>query len=664
MDSIPDILSPPPQFGSHRLAEAIAVVISRRAAGEKFPDSQVIAAYPDLMPELADELRALREMRIAQVQANTAGPADDIIEPLTSSQLNAPIVIDDDSADSPAPHLAQLRGYKLLSEISSGGQATVYKAVQESTGRIVAVKILFGGPFLSARGRERFERESRVLATLNHPNIVRIVDRGRTLDGSYFLVMDYIQGHSLDAALRVRTWSLDEVLHLFVKIMDAVQEAHAQGIVHRDLKPSNIRIDERGEPHVLDFGMARLVPAADELESTRLMTVTGQVMGSLPWSSPEQAAGGAARVDARSDVYALGMVFYEALTGTSPYPRGETIQETLHSIKNAAPIPFVKIANPPFQGLNHSLEAIVQKALAKLPDHRYASAGAMADDLRRHLSGTPALALDYHQPQRKWSWRLIAALCLLLMMSWWLYAIARRAQPIRPGPPLAVQLPTTRNSIGIDFVLIPAGEFIMGSPLSEPGRGRDETSHRERIEKPFLLSVTEITVGQYQRVMAPRPDAPPPSANADLPISNISWDDAVEFCRRLSRADGKNYRLPTEAEWEYACRAGDTAGFAGTGIIDDMAWYGGNSFNKPHPVKSKLPNRWGLYDMHGNVAEFCADAYVGNDPSASPVSATRIRPVVRGGSFEDPADACRSAARGVAWALPASESGFRLVREP
>jgi hypothetical protein len=183
-----------------RLLDVIAQVIARRAQGKTLPDAEVIASYPDLMPGLADELKALREIRRAQVMAVVAGPDDKPVEPLSLSRLDDPIVIEPDLETS-APELPNIRGYRLLSEIRSGGQATVYKAVQESTERTVAIKVLFGGPFLSARGRERFERETAVLASLDHPHIVRIVDRGRTADGPFFFVMDYIDGPPLDEML-------------------------------------------------------------------------------------------------------------------------------------------------------------------------------------------------------------------------------------------------------------------------------------------------------------------------------------------------------------------------------------------------------------------------------------------------------------------------------
>jgi formylglycine-generating enzyme required for sulfatase activity len=205
------------------------------------------------------------------------------------------------------------------------------------------------------------------------------------------------------------------------------------------------------------------------------------------------------------------------------------------------------------------------------------------------------------------------------------------------------------NGVTMKLVLIRAGKFIMGSPDSEQGRGPDESpQHVVLISKPFYMGVTEVTQAQYEAVMGTNPSETKGPTN---PVEMVSWDNAVGFCRKLSEKTGKAARLPTEAEWEYACRAGSRTRFSfgdSDSALRDYAWYGSNSGRKPNPVGQKKPNAWGLYDMYGNVWEWCADWY-GDYPNGAVTdpqgAASGSQRVVRGGSWGDGADSCRSARR-------------------
>ena len=235
------------------------------------------------------------------------------------------------------------------------------------------------------------------------------------------------------------------------------------------------------------------------------------------------------------------------------------------------------------------------------------------------------------------------------------------------------------NSIGMKLRLIPAGEFMMGSPETESDRLDTETQHRVSITKPFYLGVTEVTQEQYEKVMGTNPSnfyflGP------QNPVENVSWTDAVEFCRKLSampaeKTAGHLYRLPTEAEWEYACRAGTTTAYGfGDDLsplerrsrVGDYGWFEDNSDSTTHPVGEKKPNAWGLYDMHGNVYEWCQDRY-GDYPSGSATDPTGATSgsyrVFRGGGWYDYAGYCRSASRD--WGTPVNRGsllGFRVLR--
>jgi formylglycine-generating enzyme required for sulfatase activity len=254
-------------------------------------------------------------------------------------------------------------------------------------------------------------------------------------------------------------------------------------------------------------------------------------------------------------------------------------------------------------------------------------------------------------------------------------AASSGGQPIPPpqvtlAPSLA---PTITNSIGMKLVLIPAGEFLMGSPATEEGRYSDEQQHRVRITKPYYLGATEVTQTQYEAVMRENlSDFKGPQR----PVETVSWDDAASFCDRLSalqaeKVAGRTYRLPTEAEWEYASRAGSTARYAygdDAAALGDHAWFVDNSSETTHPVGEKQPNAWGLYDMHGNVWEWCADWYgeytnsLVDDPTGPATGSERVH---RGGCWLDPATDCRTAYRGkVRPFIRVSDLGFRVATVP
>jgi len=278
-------------------------------------------------------------------------------------------------------------GYRLLGEIHRGGQGVVYQALQESTRRKVAIKVLKEGPFADRTELARFDREVDVLSRLNHPHIVAIHDRGLTAGHAWY-VMDYIPGRPLDTYVAGAELSTDELLGLFVKVCDAVNVAHLRGVIHRDLKPANIRVDEQGEPRILDFGLAKLEQEVAGGSSAPAMTLTGQFVGSLPWASPEQVTGGADLVDIRTDVYSLGVILYQLLTGRFPYPVVGRVDDVIRHITQTSPARPSTI----HRKLDHDLELIVLKCLEKEPERRYQGAGELARDLRHYLADEPVSA--------------------------------------------------------------------------------------------------------------------------------------------------------------------------------------------------------------------------------------------------------------------------------
>jgi len=311
--------------------------------------------------------------------------------------------------------LAKLRinipGYELLEKIDSGGQATVYKARELTSGLTVAIKVLNGGLNANDDARERLQREAVALKALNHPNIVCVIESGRTPIGLDYLVMNFVDGRPLDAIWKDCKFSARIApepparLRLFKRICDIVQAAHLKGITHRDLSPSNILISNDGEPHILDFGLAST--AFNDLLSPlgRNVSVTGQFIGKLQYASPEQARGGRDAVDIRTDVYALGIILYQILTnGAFPYEVVGNLVDILNNIIHTRPLPpsaalaarqqatetlLVK-SGPPL--VNETIEAVVLKALEKNSSDRYQSAGELAADIDQYLAGRPTSA--------------------------------------------------------------------------------------------------------------------------------------------------------------------------------------------------------------------------------------------------------------------------------
>ena len=210
---------------------------------------------------------------------------------------------------TPLPSPDIIPGYRILKELHRGGQGVVYQALQESTKRKVALKVMLEGPFAGAASKRRFEREIELVGSLDHPGIVPIFDSG-VAHGRFYYAMRYVRGESLSQYVHGRALSVDDTLGLFVKVCDAVDHAHQRGVIHRDLKPANILVDDDGQPHIVDFGLARIGGPDSERDRSLLISVTGQIMGTLAYMSPEQAAGRSDQVDMRSDVYALGVVLY------------------------------------------------------------------------------------------------------------------------------------------------------------------------------------------------------------------------------------------------------------------------------------------------------------------------------------------------------------------
>ena len=353
-----------------------------------------------------------------------------------------------------APSEVRVPGYDILGELYRGGQGVIFRATQRSTKRDVAIKVIRQGLFATVADRARFAREIEALGQLKHPNIVAVHDAG-VAGGLHYFVMDYVDGWPLDEAVPARP--VDEtapgaaaselravghrgldsdrlrwMLAIFLKVCDAVHAAHLQGVMHRDLKPSNIRVDRAGEPHVLDFGLAKSVGEIDPA-----MTHTGQFIGSLPWASPEQVEGGASRVDLRTDIYSLGAILYQLVTGCAPFKPGTSLRSTMEDIVHHDPPRPRTAAAAGGWRIDDDLETIILKCLSKERERRYQSARELARDIQHYLAGEviDAKGDSAWYVLRKTAWRkrrvVVAVALPMLLFPFALFALHRSTLAVR-----------------------------------------------------------------------------------------------------------------------------------------------------------------------------------------------------------------------------------------
>ncbi len=503
--------------------------------------------------------------------------------------------------------------FRLERCIGHGGFGDVWEAIdREANHRPVAIKVLHPQWARSEERRERFFRGARQMAALDHPGIVRVLHPKGQESGFSFYVMENFAGGDLKHAVLRGEIGAERALEVIRQVAAALHHAHESGLVHRDVKPENILLDGKGRAALTDFD---LVHAFDTTGGTGTMAS----MGSFFYAAPE-AHQDAGQVDRRADVYSLGVTTIFGLLGRSI---------TLDDFRD-----WGKCVD----GLDASggVREVLRRAVAYERENRFESCAAFAAALRDAAVPRPAPQIEV------------------------VTSVAAQAED-----PFQEDL----RAAGLEWVEIPAGSFLMGS--DGPESFDDErpihpvhVSAFAMLRYPVTKALDGLFLADVRSSSRANRRRKRSAATARLPAANLSWHEANGFCRWLGERTGDPIRLPTEAEWEYACRAGSKT--ERYGELDKIARYDENSGERPHTVGVRDPNAWGLFDMLGNVYEWCADWYgpyvatAQTDPVGPPSGATRV---LRGGSWKSRARSVRAARR--AADLPDfryADFGFRLVR--
>jgi formylglycine-generating enzyme required for sulfatase activity len=486
---------------------------------------------------------------------------------------------------------------------------------------------------------ELFQQEARQLQQLGqHPQIPSL-DAYFEQDNYLYLVQQFVDGDNLLTLFQNQgIWQESQVKQLLLELLPVLQFIHEQKIIHRDIKPENImRRRSDGVLMLIDFGVSK------QLSGT-VISRQGTQIGSHGYAPLEQMKGGEAY--AASDLFSLGATAFHLMTGVHPY--GLWTEHGYSWTGN-----WQQHLKKP---IDKGLELIFSKLLAKDIQQRYQSVEEVLRDFQRQ--STP----NFIPTLQKFDFETVTVDVRGNITS----RQRRQAQFISEN---------LGSGAILDMVAIPGGRFVMGSPSTEAGRSNNEGPQRTVNISPFFMGKYPITQEQWEVVMGNNPSD---IKGLKRPVEQVSWNNALEFCQKISQKTGKIYRLPSEAEWEYACRAGTTTPFYfGETITPDLVNYDGNHPYGSAPkglyrkqttdVGSFGPNPFGLYDMHGNVWEWCSDKWHDNYSGAptdgsSWETGTDNNRVLRAGSWNCNTVYCRSAYRGRHSAVHRSRHlGFRVA---
>jgi serine/threonine protein kinase len=584
-----------------------------------------------------------REEKEEAVSIKSTPPADEASqsqEDSNSAGNEARPVSDPETSRRESKYVEELKpgdklgAYSVEKMVGRGGMATVYRAFDASNQRVVALKVLKRRFSSSSKALARFDREFLALESMDHPNIVRVLDKGEENGINYF-VMEYIDGASLSRLLKHGKLTFNTKAQILLQIAAALDYAHKRGIVHRDVKPDNVLIDRTGRARIADFGIAQVTRSNLPLTS---ITVVSSYMGTADYMAPEQRIN-AKSVDHRADIFSFGVMLYETFTGKLPLGN----------------FPLPSQVNPE---LSKRLDGIILKALRQEPSERYQSIMELAEDLKEevHPSLLSRVKARLSLIQQTKSWRKFlsvriagSALLFAIILTgaiWFFKTIGGERPAVAPPSPA----PPTQPTISVaTMVLVPAGDFIMGSDSDFT----NERPKRKVFLDDFYIDTSEVTNADYKKFVDATGHPLPyvnafwaeqfnwrnntyPPGKADHPVVLVSWFDAAAY------AKWANKRLPTEAEWEKAARG-----------TDGRIWPWGNTWdidncniresfiNSTQPVRLFISGQspYGCRGMAGNAMEWVSDWYADNyylhAPEKNPTGPTKgIYKTVRGGAWD------------------------------
>lgn len=600
-------------------------------------------------------------------------------------------------------------GYHVLERLGSGRNGTVYRAIQLSMQREVALRVLNPRLGRIAGFTERFMQEARSAGGVHHPNVVSCYDVGQA-DGLLFQAMELVVGRTLAQVRSVHPQGLAvaHALDLVVAATRGLEGIHRGGLVHGDLRLGNIFVADDDVVKLADFGMLR---------SVEVLRDGDEVVSELATLAPEQLSDGATS-DIRADIYSMGAVLFVLLTGRMPF-QARTRRDLEKAIRSAPLSDPQKVV----ADLNDDLAAVIAKAMARDPTQRYATPGQLREDMERvqydfvpiHAmpltAGTTVMPTreplsEHHAPSQTiakdagfllvpmaeetsassyvpYVAASVGVLAIALMGWWWMRSSADGAPPVEvPATALGTAIsaeragwPAWASASGSDaqgrwadltvrgvtmrMRAIPAGRFVMGTLDTDLTHRPDEKAVEVTFTRGWWLGDSEVTQAQFHAVTGKQPSA---FRGDDLPVENVTWHESIAFTQRLNvLVPGLRSRLPSEGEWEYACRAGAPhGGQAESGI----GWFSAPDVTATRPVRRLPSSRWGLYDMLGNVSEWCQDHYgpYPTQPATDPIRLDGVSRVVRGGSWAVNPVEGRPAARGKY--LPVAHHahiGFRIA---
>jgi formylglycine-generating enzyme required for sulfatase activity/tRNA A-37 threonylcarbamoyl transferase component Bud32 len=550
--------------------------------------------------------------------------------------------------------------YEIIDTLGQGGFGITYLAQDHKRKKQVAIKCLnvsflkqryrdkYGntegfGEFL-AEEQDKFNTEAMVLATFDHPHIVKVYPELFQENGLSCMVMEYVKGKNLEQYLYANgVFSESAGLEIIKGIGEALSYIHSRNYLHRDIKPANILLRESDNQAILiDFGLAREVNFAELMSLTNAKT---------PVFAPPEQFENRSNFTPALDIYSLAATLYVIIAVHKP-----PFIPLPSPYLNAKIMLDMKMAIEPPQKYNSQISQKVNDAILK------------------------GMELDYqNRPQSITEWFTFLGIQLqnnhLKIFTFEVVTTNAKGSIInRRNHSANYFVEDLGNGVKLEMVEIPAGTFYMGSPTYEMGRSDDEGPQHQVNVPSFFIGKYPLTQAQYQAIIG---NNPAHFKGNNRPVECVSWKNAVNFCQKLSQKTGKNYKLPSEAQWEYACRAGTTTPFYfGESITPYLVNYDGRYAYANAPtgqyreqttdVGTFPPNAFGLYDMHGNVWEWCEDDwnenYINAPINGSALISRSDKKTLRGGSWYNDPDDCRSACRATYRLVSDYNAfGFRVV---